>query len=326
MSGRESDGGIVYSGTPAAPRRPIGDDEVPPVDTFLHVADLHFWRLVWNPLHLLNKRVVGNLNVLLRRRHQFPLERAERHIAALEAAQSDTVLFTGDFTSTSTDEEFAMAREFVDEVRAKGMKTLVMPGNHDVYTFAAARHERFERHFRDLLPADGFPSSEILLGGTPVILVPTVRPNWLSSSGLVTAAAIDDTAALVRRCEGPCVVAAHYPVLERTYGYKLSPSRQLRNGQALRDALGRTGQKILYVCGHTHEFSYVEDPGYANLRHLTTGPLFRNDGQRNCQGEFCEVHVFEDGFRVVRHARYGYWTRTVVKPRPAHNIFDGSAD
>ena len=42
----------------------------------LHITDLHFWEVVWNPLHLLNKRFLGNINVFMKRRHHFKVDRA----------------------------------------------------------------------------------------------------------------------------------------------------------------------------------------------------------------------------------------------------------
>lgn len=289
----------------------------PPVDTLLHVADLHFWRVTWDVRRLLNKRFLGNLNVALRRAREFPMERATRYIEALVSIPSDTVLFTGDFSSTSLDEEFAAAREFVDRVRAYGKQALILPGNHDVYTYESARARRFEAHFGNLFPFGGYPAREILIGGTPVVLVPTVCPNLVSSKGSITHESIAATVDLVRACEGPCVVAGHYPLLNRTYGHVLTPGRQLRNAEFLRQALGALKRTILYVCGHTHRFSYVEDPDFPGLFHLSTGAFFRNDHKNNCQGEFCEIQVFTDRFRVIRHARFGQWTRTDVKPRPA---------
>ena len=287
---------------PAAPR-----------DVLLHVADLHFWEVIRNPLRLLNKRFLGNLNVLLRRRYEFDLSLAEAYAQALAGAGGSPVLFTGDFTSTSTDREFARARAFVDDVREQGMDTFVLPGNHDVYTFEAARRKRFERHFAGLLPEQGYPARETLPGGTPLILVPTICANLISSRGQVAPETVRATRALVEECEGPVIVAAHYPLLNETPGYTLTHERRLRHAEPLRRALGETGKPILFVAGHVHRFSYVEDRDFPNLRHLCTGAFFAKNHREDISGEFAEIHALEDGsFAVFRHVHRRGWERREV--------------
>ena len=80
------------------------------VDRLVHIADIHFWRVTLNPFRLVGKRALGALNVLLRRRRDFAMERAEQFADAVAATGINAVLLTGDFTSTSLDEEFALAR------------------------------------------------------------------------------------------------------------------------------------------------------------------------------------------------------------------------
>jgi len=284
------------------------------IDSFLHVADLHFWRVVTNPLRLLNKRFLGNLNVLLRRRHEFVMEWARPHSDVLAAAGIRFVLLTGDFTSTALDEEFALARSFVDGLRARGLRIALMPGNHDVYTFGAHRSKRFERHFAEYLPADGYPCRLTLPGGTPLVLAPTVCPNVLSSRGRVAEDAAARVAELLEECAGRVVVAGHYPLLTDTPGYHTTWSRRLRNAQALHEALGASGRRILYVCGHVHRFSYDRDRRYPTLEHLSTGAFLCNDTHRGTQGEFAEVRVSPDAFHVIRHVNRNGWKQEQATP------------
>ncbi|HIJ65996.1 MAG TPA: hypothetical protein HPP77_08590, partial [Candidatus Hydrogenedentes bacterium] len=129
-----------------------------PVDRLLHVADLHFWRVVFDPLRLANKRFLGNLNVALRRRHEFRMERAKPFADALAATEVRHVVLTGDFTSTSAEEEFELASEFVRGLQRRGLTLSILAGNHDVYTFEARRKRRFERCFAGLVPDTGFPA------------------------------------------------------------------------------------------------------------------------------------------------------------------------
>jgi len=283
-------------------------------DSFVHIADLHFWRIVVNPLRLMNKRFLGNLNVALRRRHEFAMENAEPFAEAVAATGLKSVLITGDFASTALEEEFAVASRFVRGLRERGLEVHLVPGNHDVYTFESARAKRFEKHFREFLPPNGYPSLTTLPGGTPLVVVPTVVPRYLSARGRIT----DDQAAavgeLLAECGGTVVVAGHYPFLHETHGYASSCSRRLENAGELRRVLGESGKHILYVAGHVHRFSYVVDAQYAHLRQLTTGAFFRIDRDHGAQGEFAEVCVGAATFTVKRHLQAGTWTTTTEAP------------
>lgn len=266
------------------------------VDTFIHIADLHFWHVETNPLRMLNKRFLGNINVITRRRREFILERAEPLADAVAARDVKDVLITGDLSSTSTDTEFEMASKFVHGLRGRGLRVCLMPGNHDVYTFGSVRKKRFERHFGEFMPGKHYD----LPGGTRILIVPTVCPRPLTARGFVSAEAIEEVAESLKECGPHVVVAAHYPVLNETRGYHSNRSRRLQNGDALRDALGASGKRILYVAGHVHRFSYERDPGHTGIEHLTTSALFRTHG--GSEGEFSEVRVLPESFEVVRYS------------------------
>lgn len=283
-----------------------------PTDVLLHVADIHFWRLVLNPLRLLNKRFLGNLNVALRRRHEFAIHRASSHADALVQTGIRTVLLTGDLASTATDEEFAQARRFLEFLSERGLRVFLVPGNHDVYTFESVRKKRFERAFAHFIPEDGYPSLHMLPGGTPLVLVPTACPNILSTRGRVTAQTGAFVAEVLAGCAQPALVAAHYPLLRSTHAYQLRPSRTLRNAEVLRAALAQSGKRILYICGHTHRFSYESDPDYSAVMHLCTGAFLRRDRPQAIEGEFAEIHVLKDAFHVFRHTYEGSWRRRLV--------------
>jgi hypothetical protein len=279
-------------------------DTSQPVDRFAHVADIHFWRIVRNPLRMLNKRFLGNLTVIFRRRHEFVMERAEPLADAIAQTGMKTVVLTGDFSSTSLDEEFERAVQFVRGLRDRGMTVHLMPGNHDVYTFEAYRRKRFEHHFADFLPPEGYPVLVTLPGGTPLILVPTVCPRHFSARGIVIHETIDSVQLLLQSCGPRAVVAAHYPILHKTAGYASNPLRRLQDAEALRDVLGASGKRILYLCGHVHRYSHERDPRYPTMEHVSTGAFLRTDRAAGTTGEFVEVQVFAESFKIERRT-YG---------------------
>lgn len=285
-------------------------------DRVLHVSDLHFWKVVLNPLALLNKRALGNVNVWLRRRHEFHMERADGYIDALAATGVTTLLLGGDYTSTAHPAEFRLARAFVDRLVARGFQVIAIPGNHDVYTFESTRKRRYESYFGAFAPAGGLPARITLPGGTPLVLAPTVCPNVVSSAGTITPA---QTAAVQRLVvdapEGPLLVMGHYPVLHRTHAYRSTRSRQLRHAEALRAALAARPTPTLYLAGHVHRFSHVQDPAHPQLGHLTTNAFFLQRHDDPQDGAFTEIGVGDAGFEVISHRRVGGGWQKTFEPR-----------
>lgn len=286
-----------------------------PIDSLLHLTDFHFWEVVVNPFKLLNKRMIGNANVWYRRRREFVMENAWPHAEEALKTGIARAILSGDFASTSTPAEFEAASAFARKLRDRGVDLFVFPGNHDVYTFEAARRRRFEEYFGEWLSPDGLPAARTLPGGTPLVMVPTVCPNVLSSRGRITDAEAEAVAALLGGGDSPMIVTGHYPALRETYGYSTKPSRALRNAEALSEALGSASRPILYVSGHVHRSSYTRDPRHEHLAHLTTGAFFREARETGSHGEFSEIHVHKDGFRVVRHRLYEEWRAQELEAR-----------
>jgi len=281
----------------------------------IQVTDLHFWHVTINPLRLISKRLIGNANVFYKRRHEFVMTLAGTFADYIAGLDIKRVLVTGDLTSTALPKEFDLARSWVDILQQHKLDVTLIPGNHDVYTFRAKRARRFEEYFSDVFPDEGLPSVMRLEGGTPVLLIPSVIPNYISSQGEVKENELGRTRELLEELEGPIIVGCHYPFLNHTYGYKTGRERWLRNAEDLRRVLGESGKQILYICGHVHRFSYVTDLEYPHLHHLTTGAFFRYDRHSGRQGEIGEIHVDAHGFDVFHHTYDGAWRREHVQPR-----------
>ena len=277
------------------------------VDRFVHLTDLHFWQVEMNPLHLMNKRFLGNLTVIFRRRHEFVMERAESFADEVAATGVSTVLVTGDFVSIATDEEYELAAVFMRGLRARGLTVYTVAGNHDVYTFGSQRARRFERYLGEFLAEDGAPALIRLPGGTPLILFPSACPRLLSARGRVTLETVGRVRELLQECGPAAFLAAHYPFLHSTHGYASHLLRRLQNAASLRRMLGESGKRILYVAGHVHRFSYECDDRYPDVEQLTTGAFFRTSAANGTDGEFTEVSWDGADFDVVRHLCRGEW-------------------
>ncbi len=277
-------------------------------DTFIHITDLHFWEIVTNPLRLLNKRAIGNVNVILKRRHDFIMARAEAYLDYVNALDIEQVIITGDFASTATHQEFERGVDFIRALEAGGKRVTVIPGNHDVYTFNVARKKIFEHYYLRWLPEEPLPCIQHLPGGTPLLYVPTVCPNFLSSKGRISTRAIESTLTRINSAPSPVIVIAHYPILNKTASYSVSKNRQLRQAEVLRRALGESRKNMLYVCGHVHRFSDEVDPRYPNIRHLTTGAFYRTAPESDADGDFSVVEIDGSDIRITRHLhRAGEW-------------------
>lgn len=286
-------------------------------DRVVHATDPHFWHVTLNPARLAGKRAMGMANLILRRRHHLRTDLAEAFAREIAARGAETVIVSGDLTTTALEEEFAAARTFLDTLASLGPRPLVIPGNHDVYTFSSARRRLFERFLGDYLPAPELPARILLPRGAPVVFYPGTGPNVITSRGRLDREVIERTAALVADAPAgrPVLLVGHYPLLPRTEAYREAWSHRLPRARELRAALAATGRTLLCAAGHVHRFSLVRDPEHPVLFHLTTEPLFMRRAAH--AGAFSVLHCSPAGFQVSRCARRdGAWQEIPLPPFP----------
>ncbi|HDP35290.1 MAG TPA: metallophosphoesterase, partial [Candidatus Hydrogenedentes bacterium] len=241
----------------------------------IHITDLHFWQLVKNPLLLFNKRILGNLNLLARRRRHVRQERAASFVELFNTLGAHALLIGGDLTTTATNAEYEMAVEFVNALARSGAPVYMTAGNHDMYTFESRRRRRFEKHFGDRLDDADKPRLSYLPGGAPLLILPTAAPNMLTSRGHITTAQMLEARRLIEEApEGRLVVLAHYPVLPNPTAFHYGVTRPLFSSRRVRRILGDANRPILYLAGHVHVFSRTVDPRFPNLEQITTSALF----------------------------------------------------
>ncbi len=263
----------------------------------IHITDLHFWRIVLNPMLLMNKRFLGNMNLALRRRRYVRTELAERFLTTLWAIKADALLVGGDLTTTATEAEYELAAAFLDRIAEMGVPIYLTPGNHDLYTFESLRRKRFESYLGKHLAEPHAPALLPLPNGAPLLRLPTARPNLISSRGHIRLNQIEKVRELLGTTDvNPLIVLAHYPLLAHTDAYRLGAARRLGNAAFLRALLGASGRSILYLAGHVHAFSRVRDPLYPNIEHATTGALFYT--RAHAPGGFTEIQADDGAFAL----------------------------
>ena len=125
--------------------------------TLFHVSDIHFTdesiriRDLIRKEGVLSKRITGRLNHKMNRRGHFQVETRNRLINYLKKTEWDFVIFSGDLTALSLEQEFNEARKHLEPLIQKGA-VIMTPGNHDRYIKNALNPDLMARTFSDCFP------------------------------------------------------------------------------------------------------------------------------------------------------------------------------
>ncbi|RYE89519.1 MAG: metallophosphoesterase, partial [Myxococcales bacterium] len=121
-----------------------------------HLSDLHVRGE--GPIalpRLVGKRATGYVNLRWRRHasHQkWAVQALSRELRRLGV---DHVAVTGDLTNLALEDEFAAARQLLDEdLGMPADRVTVVPGNHDVYTRGSMHKRRFAHYLAPYLRGD----------------------------------------------------------------------------------------------------------------------------------------------------------------------------
>ncbi len=223
-----------------------------------HISDLHFGKFSLNPFQLFSKRWVGNLNLLFKRQREFKPENLENFAEELKAQGVEGVIITGDFTTTSTHQEFALAKTFVKYLEKEGFWVIAVPGNHDHYTKRAYREKRFHQFIPCCHKLDHFGSWTLKKDhievfhqkGYWVIALDTTLATALFSAGGDFSEKIENTLDKVLGSlpKGePVILCNHFPFFDNG-----SPRNHLKRKEALKNILEKYPSIKLYLHGHNH--------------------------------------------------------------------------
>ena len=257
----------------------------------LHLSDVHVTvpiaALPWR--QMFNKRLIGALNLTLRRARHFEGAADKLHALAAFAEREhvDLVICTGDYTALGTEPELIAARRAIAPLTSRPYGFVTVPGNHDLYLPDCIRDRRFERNFEELLHSDlpetrvegPWPIVRLVGDDIAVVAVNSARANpqpWRSSGSIPDA----QLRALQSLCEDPRIaqrfvfVITHYAPF-RSDGTPDRRSHGLVNAPALLDAC-RSLRRGALLHGHIHHRFCVNVPGFSL-------PIF-SAGSTTCDG------------------------------------------
>jgi 3',5'-cyclic AMP phosphodiesterase CpdA len=222
----------------------------------LHFGDIHVWRLRLAPDFWYLKRVLGTVNLTIRRRFKFPPHYPQIVTDEIARQNADLVIFSGDMSTASLELEFEeAARLFTPLLEKWGDQFFCIPGNHDRYSPGSIRSGLYEQYF----PYGAFEGEELVrrrLIDDDLVVVgfDCSHPCRIRSNGTITQRLeVELRAALeFEQSEGNRVLlAGHYPFayprdVHASWEHKLLESDRLAK-------LVEEFQPIAYFHGHKHQ-------------------------------------------------------------------------
>lgn len=222
-------------------------------------GDIHLYRLWLAPWQLMSKRILGQSNLILNRRKRFRHDLLPSMIEQAIGLEPDMLLLSGDLTTTSLKSEFLDVAKALRPLTER-VPTVLVPGNHDRYTFRASRTLLIDRVLHELVP-DAFPHTRDLTDRWRLLALDAAVPRVYNARGRLGQAqfeaaktyveSLDETQGLVVLCHYPCALPSHIHEHE---------SHALEERDALRAALEDCKARVVYIHGHIHH-PWHHEPG-----------------------------------------------------------------
>ncbi len=281
-----------------------------------HLSDLHFSKLTWSPSQFFSKRWLGNLNLLLARKHAFDQEGLLDLLPILRQQNVDAILITGDLSSTSLKEEFLLARQFIQQLQDQKFKVFTLPGNHDHYTQSAYANKLFYEFF-DSTYSSSEKTPPFFNLKEDKITVASLGHNWwlvaldtalatsiLSSNGHFSASLEKKLKKTLEELpkNDSVILMNHFPLFANE-----SKRKRLIGREALQEILKSFPQVKLYLHGHSHRHCIADlrashlpiilDSGSTAQKHAGTWNLI------DINSDGCTIEVFKN----TRNNRRPFW-------------------
>ena len=217
------------------------------------IGDIHLYSLWTAPWSLFGKRVLGQSNLWLRRRRRFNPKLLAPTIDHAASLEPDMVLLSGDVSTTALPSEFrAVAR--VLKPLFDAAPTVMVPGNHDRYTFTSKRRRTMERAFPDHVP-DRFPSLSPIADRWHLLALDSAVPRVVSSRGRVGTDQLTAASGLVAGVPSDhgLIVLTHYALKNHPGKAPMASHHQLSDADQFRELLADCPARTLFMHGHIHQ-------------------------------------------------------------------------
>jgi len=266
----------------------------------IHFGDIHVWS--GQPLFsewYYPKRWLGPVNLRLRRAKHFPSDFRNAAIEAIRTSEADWVLFTGDFTNFSLEQEFAEAARLFAPLREKwGDRLVAIPGNHDVYTARSVRRQLLENHLPWVRTEPAWRRE--VTPGTDLIGVNHAVPLLLRSNGVVT----DQTQRALRAELTASRDAGNHAVVMGHFAYACPPehpetAEHRLLGEAELANLFKELPPALYLHGHKHVRWALQPEQTPGTLCLNCGSVSMSHDDPQKQAGFLSFDLTDDA--NVRH-------------------------
>lgn len=228
-----------------------------------HFSDVHLTSrpLGWQPRDLFGKRATGWVNVALLgrgRRFQYANRVVEALLRDFHSRPLDHLVFSGDATMMAYENEMFESAHRLGVQDATLPPCIAVPGNHDLYTFAASRRRVFESAFSTWQQGRRSDTTHLYpfarkVGHVWLIAVNSATANFWpwDASGKVGDAQLARLRALTATLDpGPRLVVSHYPILTKNRRPEAKWHR-LRDWSRVRDVAAECGVS-LWLHGHKH--------------------------------------------------------------------------
>ena len=280
------------------------------------IGDIHLFQLRVKPRDLLGKRILGQGNLWLNRSRRFNHALLAPLFERVKELGPDLVLCSGDVTTTSLENEFLDIMEHFRPL-AREVPVVVVPGNHDKYTFRSHQKRTMHTLMEGLMP-DEFPHVRDLGGGWNLMGLDSARPQVMMSRGALGSKQV----AGIERClaelsdggkeggaeggrEGGLIVLCHYPsVMPR--GMPRSWAHDLKEARWLTKRLSEYPGRVVFVHGHIHKPWYhrAQENGKPPFDILNAGAPCMTSSRFPLGQGFWEITLPEDPrgeLGLVRH-------------------------
>ncbi len=274
-----------------------------------HISDLHVLDIDAKFYEFFNKRIIGGLNLMLKRKKEHDPKYVEALIEDLNNQDIDHLVITGDITNLALDSEFKRAKKILEGYKKQDSISII-PGNHDNYVKKAYKNKLFEKYFSSYLKSDVsvkniFPFIKFLKDDIALIAFSSSIPSCLfCSAGKISKEQINQFEEVMKddRLKNMKKIALiHHHVSDYSKIEKYFSG--LRNKNEILDLLAKYNIEIL-LHGHRHTNGeyVVEHNGY-KLKVLETAASARYS--KNSSGSYSIYDIKDDKFiKTVRRLDY----------------------